>query len=1111
MTTLNNYRAMDHILQQLAAVRMRRWWLKVLTALLTVAAVVPGGVCIVAVLAGYWPGQPPPAVRWMLLAAVCLLWAVALGRVLKRLLFTRQNPAQTARLVEEAMPSLRNDLINSVLLSRDRDQPSPELVHAAICEADLRAERADLNKSLSLKPLKRWSLAAGISALLLAAMATFQPAACKRGLLAVFAPRSFVPTFGTVRLLHIAPGETRIFAGQPVTVVAKIENERGEPLRAEVVIDGRTPRPMLAGGGNTTFRCPLGPVHQTLRYAVLIGDSRWPAEKAFYQITALKRVELEGLDLKYEYPPYTAMETRTVRNASGEIEAPIGSRVILTLRVSAAVPAVIAEFDRGSPVRMKASPDNRSFWTAITVLDDGAYRLVMKDADGATLQQFPDAAAASGRLETYSAAGRAIMKGTYRIHAIPDSPPRIKFVAPNRDVTAAPGGAVETRIRLRDDHAVATSQFFIGPEGQPPAEAGDFKPPRGVKLAEFDYRIHVPEQSSEGDVLFYHATAVDNRNLPTIGGPQTSQSSKFKITVQDAAKVAAESAERYEHIRRKLLAILEMQNSERVNTLICRHKHTTCSQVVVTAGRILAGQRKIKAELADLADDARGLFDRSTVSIQQAVALLANNEARLAVDQAQVLAALKDLSGRRNATALLGKTQDKIIEVLQTLLVCLPSAAGGQRRTETVGGDLPNDVRDRLTSLRQNLDKFIDSQKKLVQASQRLAKKPVDAFTPEDIKLLHELQAAQDKWEKFLNEQFTDFSKLARQDFSNPVLMKELISVKSDITMAKDALKKEAIEIATAFEDNGIENAKTLTANIEKWLPDEPDRRKWQMEDLAAGQENIEQAELPSELEDLVGDLLEQEEDLFERADDITSQYAGSFDKGAGWDAMDGPISSMNAQGVTGNQLPNTNEMSGRSGEGRTGKSSGEYVEDKAVGKGGRRTPTRLTPEPFSRGQVKDFSKEPPGGATGGGKISGAGAEGLEGPLPPPLARELKRLAGQQAVLVNRAERIQAAFKTNDYANFKFLQAIMLMNRVRSDLENYRYKNVRRARKETVAALKQTRLLLAGKIDVAADSSSALPKQLRDDIADAMGGKLPTEYRHVLQQYYRRLSEEAGR
>jgi len=462
-------------------------------------------------------------------------------------------------------------------------------------------------------------------------------------------------------------------------------------------------------------------------------------------------------------------------------------------------------------------------------------------------------------------------------------------------------------------------------------------------------------------------------------------------------------------------------------------------------------------------------------------------------------------------TDMLDGTQEKIIQSLQTLLAILPSlhreAAAGKQ--SSAGEDVPPEARERLTALKAQLEQFVEEQRKIIEASERLTKKAGDDFTPEDEKLLKDLQLAQDKWEKFLNEKFTDFSKLAQQDFSKPSLLKELISVKTDVTMAKDALKKKATEIATAIEDNGIENAKTLTANIEKWLPDEPDRIKWNMED-PAGQTNIEQPELPKELEDLVGDLLEEEEDLFEEMDDITAKYAMSGDKGIGWDAMDGPISNMNAQGVTGNQLPNTSEISGRSGEGRQGKSLGEFVEDKAVGKGGRRTPTRLTPEPFQQGQINDTSQEPAGGATGGGKLAGGGSEGLEGPLPPELKKALKRLAGRHAQLRNRAERIQAAFSVSDFSNYEFLKAVTLMNRIQHDLENYRYTNALRKKDVMVSALRKTRLLLAGKIDVTADASANMPKYIRDDIADAMKAKLPAEFREALQKYFTRLAESTG-
>ena len=339
-------------------------------------------------------------------------------------------------------------------------------------------------------------------------------------------------------------------------------------------------------------------------------------------------------------------------------------------------------------------------------------------------------------------------------------------------------------------------------------------------------------------------------------------------------------------------------------------------------------------------------------------------------------------------------------------------------------------------------------------------------------------------------------------------MLKELLSVKCDVTMAKDALSKKAAEIAVAAAGSAKTKSEKEMDNLEKWLPDEPDRAKWSMEAPAGGQENIEMPDLPDELEDLVGDLLEEEEDLFEEMADVSAKATDSGEKGLGWDALDGPISSMAAKGVTGNQLPNPSEISGRSGEGRQGKSTGEFVEDKAVGKGGRRTPTRLTPEPFSKGEVDDKGSEAEGGSTGGGKISGSGAEGLEGPVPPEIKKEMKRLSGKQASLINKAEQIRAQFKVTDHSNLRLFQAITLMNRVKDDLDKFRYRNALRARKEVVGALQDTAMLLTGDVDVQSDASASMPKYIRDDIADAMTGTLPEEFREVLKQYYHRLNQE---
>ena len=56
----------------------------------------------------------------------------------------------------------------------------------------------------------------------------------------------------------------------------------------------------------------------------------------------------------------------------------------------------------------------------------------------------------------------------------------------------------------------------------------------------------------------------------------------------------------------------------------------------------------------------------------------------------------------------------------------------------------------------------------------------------------------------------------------------------------------------------GLKLAKEINSNIEKWLLETPDRLKWTQEDQLQRTE-APMAELPTELEDMVGDLMEQE------------------------------------------------------------------------------------------------------------------------------------------------------------------------------------------------------------------------------------------------------------
>ena len=522
--------------------------------------------------------------------------------------------------------------------------------------------------------------------------------------------------------------------------------------------------------------------------------------------------------------------------------------------------------------------------------------------------------------------------------------------------------------------------------------------------------------------------------------------------------------------------------------------------------QLITRQAQISSSLATIARnmDAENPVEQRLRSILHALSV---SETVKAIETLQKLACAKSPEEIESHMTQLTASQDRVIEMLEKILgvVSQMKQQAADPFKEEKGSDLSDLEKEKYKQLSEKLKEFLKEQKKVIDDTNSLAKTPVEDFTPEQEQKLKQLEATEDKWSRFMKETMSDLSKMAEQDFSNPAMLKELVEIYTEIEMAKDALKSTTIELAVPAEEAGAEKAETLEYNLERWLMDTPDRIRWQMEE-PLGDYEIPMAELPEELQDIVGDLMEQEEDLMDDIEDATSGWADSLDKGAGWTAMDGPISNFSAKGVTGNMLPNTSEISGRSGEGRTGKSAGEFVEKTAVGKGGRKTPTRLTPDPFEKGVVDDKSPEATGGSTGGGKISGAGGEGLEGPVPPEIRQQLKALAGRQAELRNKAERVHVAFKNLGYPTEPIQRTIRRMKQVEGALQHGSYSRVTRLRKMIVNDMQDTRAFLAGETRINRDRSVNLPPELQDQIMDAMQEPSPKAYEDLLKAYFERLA-----
>jgi len=336
--------------------------------------------------------------------------------------------------------------------------------------------------------------------------------------------------------------------------------------------------------------------------------------------------------------------------------------------------------------------------------------------------------------------------------------------------------------------------------------------------------------------------------------------------------------------------------------------------------------------------------------------------------------------------------------------------------------------------------------------------------------------------------------------------LKELRQIYEEIEVAADELSKPGARIPVTEEEVGLELAEKLEHNLESWLPNESDKLKWELEEPSTPPD-VPMAELPEELEDIIGDLIREEQDLDPEMEDVSSSWMDSIDAGAGWDVMDGPISNMSAKGKTGNTLPNSSEISGRSAEGRTGKSNGEFVSDTAIGKGGRRTPTRVMNDPYENATVDDRMTEPTGGATGGGKRSGAGGEGLRGHVPPDLQTRLSDLRNRQADLITRGEKVLHDFEKLNLDAAKLDEALQKMTDLDSRMERFKYTDLIAANKEIVDGLKSTQDISSREWTIRREQNARLPTKVRKILNDTLNSEFPRDYETLLREYYKAIAE----
>lgn len=362
----------------------------------------------------------------------------------------------------------------------------------------------------------------------------------------------------------------------------------------------------------------------------------------------------------------------------------------------------------------------------------------------------------------------------------------------------------------------------------------------------------------------------------------------------------------------------------------------------------------------------------------------------------------------------------------------------------------------------------------------------------------------------------TDLQALPDLDAANELVTDCYQIYESMAQVAGSEKNTEALELGLQKEDGYLESmAKTgqKLDEMEHWLPNKPDDTKRNIEnfDQAEVQSAIPVIGMPEELQDLIGDLLEEQEELAEKTDDsMTNQ--GDANPAVGWEIAEGETVSYSAAGKSGNRRPDHKDQDGRSQVGRAGMADGEVMAKSGrINEGDEEIDKRRTRDSTQSGYVEEEGHAE-AKATGGGKNSGySDTKGMAGTAADERRQaKVQQAPGQarQADLARLADTVYAKAQLNG------LRIPPGFNRARENMnraaEAGRAGNIRQMREfqeRAIQDLVQAQANLDAGVSGAAMGAAADESRSPDAAVASTPDEAPAEFRELVSDYFKAIGE----
>ena len=459
------------------------------------------------VIAGGWSDTA----RFTLFGILILGVAIYSWRTFLPLLRQSINPVYAAQAIEQSSPSLKNSLLNLLLLRNRKQQMSRQVLQAVEQQAAQRLAQVPIDSAIDRSAIVRL----GYLLLAITAICALYRIVSPKNLFSsagrVLMPWSEIATPSRVQILNVTPGDAKAARGDQLQIAAEVHGlEQDEPVRllystADEQIVGQEIR-MKPSAGGMQFSCRVptrsnqGGIQQDFSYWIEAGDARSPR----YAVAVFARPTLVVNRLRYDYPAYTGYPSREVEN-TGDISAVEGTRVTLFAQANKPIKTAHVDFeaDGRRDLLMNANVQEATVTFPLGLRDDrrtprhSSYVLRYKTTEG-NLNQHPP---------------------KYEIDVQPDYSPEIQLLLPEEAMLeVALNQEVNFEIEARDPDFALSQVILLGKLGEEQVLQEDLL--QANRLArnhtgKFIGKLRkTPQQMGlkAGDVLEYWAAAADNRH-----------------------------------------------------------------------------------------------------------------------------------------------------------------------------------------------------------------------------------------------------------------------------------------------------------------------------------------------------------------------------------------------------------------------------------------------------------------------------------------------------------------------------------------------------------------------------------------------------------------------